>query len=50
MAQFQKIWQSDIPYKVNFMAQIPVIDVQNEFYSVNFRQKEMRDARLGHTL
>ena len=31
--------QRDIPYKVNFMAQIPVIIDQNVFYSVKFRQE-----------
>ena len=29
MAQFLKKWQRDIPYKANFMAQLPVIVNQN---------------------
>ena len=39
MAQFQKTWQCDIPYEVNFMGQIPVIVVQNVLYSVKLRQE-----------
>ena len=40
MAQFLKTWQRDIPYEVNFMAQIPVLVDQNVLYTAKFRQEQ----------
>ena len=39
LGRWTNFWKRDIPFKVNFMAQIPVIVYLNVFYSVKFRQE-----------
>ena len=45
--EFLKTWHRDVRNKVNFMAQIPVIDDPNVFYAVKFRQERQEGRVTG---